>query len=192
MNKVTNYREISYDIDTKIKALHWDEFITEVKCTWFDEGEYYAVYENLDEEDDHDRKKYAVYSSSTGELFCLIADSGLVLDACYDDWKYRDERNKLYKQIAMLAGWPEKMPVKNRYTVRIQRVVDVEVRAVSEEQAREIGRKIARDIDSKCMNTNLNCDYEVAEVWDAPPEDEGVWDLSLNAGECEQLLNEED
>lgn len=112
MHKITNYREVKYDFDTKLDAFHWNDFIHEVKFTWFEEGNYYAVYEDLDEKDDHDRKKYAVYASGTGELICLVADSGSVLDGCYEDEEYMTERNKLYKQIAMLAGWPEKMPLR--------------------------------------------------------------------------------
>lgn len=110
-NNVTNYREVKYDIDTKLDAFHWDEFMREVNYTTFGAlGDYYAVYENLDEPDDHDRKKYAVYLHSTGELICLMADCGCALDCCYDDAEYMSKRNELYKQIALLAGWPEKIP----------------------------------------------------------------------------------
>lgn len=206
MNKVTNYREVKYDLDTKIEALHWDDFIVEAKCTeFFDDGDYYAVYENLDEPDDHERKKYAIYQHNTGKLICLMADSGLVLDLCYDDEDYRLERDELYKQIAMLAGWPEKIEPKQRYTVRIQRVMDVEVRANDKGQARLLGEKLARYINSgdylcnggngtdKAIDCALaGCENELEDVWDALSEDEGVWDLALSVEECERLLELED
>lgn len=199
MSKVTNYREVKYDLDTKIEALHWNDFIREVKLTEFgEEGDYYAVYENLDEDNDHDRKKYAVYLHSTGDLICLIADSGLVLDCCYDDAKYMEERNKLYKQIAMLAGWPERIEPKQRYTVRIQRFMDVEVRANDKEQAILLGEKLAelangsgRSWATLIRNVMANRDYEAVDVFDAQPENEGVWDLSLSATECESILKED-
>lgn len=152
MHKVTNYCEVKYDMETKLEALHWDDFIGGVKCTWFDDGDYYAVYEDLDEEDDHERRKYAVYDHATGSLICLIADSGLVLDGCYEDEQYMNERNKLYKQIAVLAGWPERLPLRRRYKVKLVRTCYIGVVAKDEEEAAEIGRALS------CGVSGLACD----------------------------------
>ncbi len=193
-NKVTNYREVKYDLNTKLEALHWDEFIHEVSCTCFEGDDYYIVYENLDEEDDHDRRKYAVYLHSTGELICLVADSGLVLDACYDDVDYMEQRNGLYKQIAMLAGWPKKLPTKEIYEVTLVRTVRVGVSASSRAQAREIGDILAFG------RTNLACEIVNNAMCNG---DDEVWCVSkagvsgfqhtkLTEEECERLINEED
>ena len=155
MHKVTNYREVMYDMETKLDALHWDDFIDEVKCTWFDDGDYYAVYEDLDEEDDHERRKYAVYDHATGSLICLIADSGLVLDSCYDDEQYMNERNKLYKQIAILAGWPERLPHRKKYRVKLARTYYIGVMAQDEREAKIIGEALACGTTATaCMLTN--------------------------------------
>ena len=198
-NKVTNYREVKYDFDTKLDALHWDEFMREVNFTTFDAlGDYYAVYENLDEPDDHNRKKYAVYLHSTGELICLIADCGCALDCCYDDAEYMERRDELYKQIAMLAGWPKKIKPRQRYTVRISRVMDVEVCVDDEMQAEALGVKLATLANNrdptwgKLVSVVMkDCNYEYEDKSLAEPEDDGVWDLSLNATECEQILKED-
>ena len=200
MHKVTNYREVKYDFDTKLNARHWDEFMREVNFTTFDTpDDYYAVYENLDEEDDRERRKYAVYLHSTNELICLMADCGCVLDCCYDDAEYMKQRNELYKQIAMLAGWPEKLPPKKRYTVRINRIMDVEVRADNKEQADAIGRNLAflanhtnGAYGALTRSAMADCEYKFADSWDAPAENDGVWDLSLADYECEAILNLED
>ena len=200
MHKITNYREVKYDFDTKLDAFHWDEFMREVNYTTFDAlGDYYAVYENLDEPDDHDRKKYAVYLHSTGELICLMADCGCALDCCYADEEYVNVRNELYKQIAMLAGWPEKISTKNRYTVRINRIMDVEVLADNKEQACTIGRELAfranhvnNDYGNRVRIAMASNEFEFADAWDAPSDEDGVWDMALNECECEQLLNKED
>lgn len=192
-NVITNYREVKYDMETKLDALHWDDFIHEVKCTWFEGDDYYAVYENLDEEDDHERRKYAVYLHSTGELICLIADSGLVLDSCYDDQKYMYERDKLYKQIALLAGWPERLPAKKSYTVQLKRTINVKVYADSYAQAEWIGRNLAAcDTEWKCMVVNeamCNGDDSFDGVY--KPTERSWWHLNLTESECDKLLKED-
>lgn len=195
VNKVTNYREVKYDIDTKLDALHWDEFMREVNFTTFDApDDYYAVYENLDEPDDHDRKKYAVYLHSTGELICLMVDCGCALDCCYDDAEYMGKRNELYKQIAMLAGWPEKMPTKEVYEVTIVRTIRIGVCADSRNQAKKIGEALA------CGNTDLACEIVNNAMCNGDDEfwcveqgwSQRLQHAKLTEEECEQLINKED
>lgn len=195
MHKVTNYREVKYDFDTKLNAPHWDEFMREVNFTTFDApDDYYAVYENLDEEDDHERRKYAVYLHSTGELICLMTDCGCVLDCCYDDAEYMEQRNELYRQIAILAGWPKKIPTKDIYEVTLVRTIRIRVYADSGKQAKEIGEALA------CGNTDLACEIVNNamcngddEVWYVSKAGvSGFWHTKLTKEECEQLISEED
>ena len=88
------------------------DLFRELCCTEFcDINDSYDLYENTNDEDNHDLRKYAVYQRSTGELKCLLSDAGLALDLCYEDSDFRDKRHELYKQIAILAGWPEKLPM---------------------------------------------------------------------------------
>lgn len=186
---VTNYREVKYDMDTKVEALHWNDFIAEVGFTEFgEEGDYYAVYEDLDEEDDHDRKKYAIYLHSTGKLLCLLGDSGLVLDCCYDDMDYATKRNELYRQIAMLAGWPEKIETKKPYRVTIKRTIDVKVYAVNKYEAQVIGDALASGAtDVACMVVNeamCNGDDECVSI-----DDRETWyHGALTVDECNNIL----
>lgn len=86
------------------EIFHLSELKNEWECTTFDDGDGWICYEDVD--GDTDDRGYAVYSKATGNLLCLVADSGTALEG-YEDPSYGYERSKLYKQIALLAGWPE-------------------------------------------------------------------------------------
>lgn len=84
-----------------------NELKSQYECTSFDEeGDRYVCYRNLDNPDNVDDTGYAVYLKSSGHLLCLLADAGNALEG-YEDCEYGAKRSKLYRQIALLAGWPE-------------------------------------------------------------------------------------
>ena len=98
-----NYEKMSDDKLREIYGLR--DLKIEQECTDFDDGEGYVCLKDLD--DGPDYKDYAVYSKG-GRLLCLLCDCSVALDG-YEDWEYGDKRNELYRQIALLAGWPESM-----------------------------------------------------------------------------------
>lgn len=108
--KVTKAVEIDYRnmTDKQLSDVYrLDVLKSEWSCTCFDaEDDYYVCLQDV--EDTTDDRGYAVYLKSTGDLLCLVADCGTALDG-YEDTDYGVERNELYKQIALLAGWPESM-----------------------------------------------------------------------------------
>lgn len=202
--KVTNVREVNYigmNEEERKKIWRLDDLrMQQMTTDFFDEDEYFALYEDLNNNLDcaTNDATYAVYMKKSGELLCLLVDAGVALNGC-DDYNYYCEREKLYKQIAMAAGWPEKMVLseKKRYTVRIIRILDMEVYAKDALQAKVIGKKIERHINGECSDKRIKSalddrPYELDKIWDAPPEDEGVWDLAFSASECEDILNMED
>lgn len=78
---------------------------SEYECTCFDmDGDEYVCYRDLD--GNSDDRGYAVYLKSSGHLLCLLADAGNALEG-YEDCEYGVKRSELYRQIALLAGWPE-------------------------------------------------------------------------------------
>lgn len=194
--KVTRTQEIRHNACKEVTEgiVGWKEFINEQHCTEFSvDGDYYAVYEDMDRADDHDLNKYAVYHHVSGDLVCLVSDAGRALDLCYVDNDFRDKRHELYRQIAILAGWPERLPTK-RFTVRLHRIMDIEVRAENTEQASHIGQLLA---SGKSSYSRLLkevwpvCNDEYQETRLAPDENDGVWDLSLTEEECKNILKED-
>lgn len=198
--KVTNVKEIYYigmSAEERKGIYRLNDLRLQQMCTCFDDGDYFALYKDADvkDTDSNDDRTYAVYMHNSGELLCLLVDADNALNGCVDA-RYFSERAKLYRQIAMLAGWPEKLPAKKRYTVRINRIMDIEVRADNEEQARIIGRKLAfyanhvgTPYGNQIHNAITDCEYEFADAWDAPSEEDGVWDLALTVNECEEILS---
>lgn len=204
--QVKHMREINYfnmSEDERKKIWRLNDLYMQQICTCFDEEDnYFALYVDTDVDTkggcDNDDRAYAVYMHKSGELICLLSDAGSCLNG-FQDHEYGYERNELYRQIALLAGWPEKLPPKKRYTVRINRIMDVEVRADNKEQADVIGRNIAflanhvnGAYGALIRSAMADCEYEFADSWDAPAENDGVWDLSLADYECEAILNLED
>lgn len=108
--KVTKAVEIDYRnmTDKQLSDVYrLDVLKSEWSCTCFDaEDDYYVCLQDV--EDTTDDRGYAVYLKSTGDLLCLVVDCGTALEG-YEDTDYGVERNELYKQIALLAGWPESM-----------------------------------------------------------------------------------
>lgn len=103
-----NYRAMT---DEQLREVyHLNELKTEWQATFFDvEDDDYVCYRDMDDDtENHDERAYAVYLKSTGELLCLVADAGMALEGWLDH-DYCSKRNELYKQIALLAGWPENM-----------------------------------------------------------------------------------
>lgn len=198
--KVTNVKEIYYmgmSAEERKGIYRLNDLRVQQLCTCFGDGDYFALYKDADVKyaESIDDRTYAVYMHNSGELICLLVDADSALNGCANA-QYFVERAKLYKQIAMLAGWPEKLPAKKRYTVRINRIMDIEVHADNEEQARVIGRKLAfyanhvgTPYGNQIHNAMADCEYEFADAWDAPADEDGVWDMVLDEHECEQLLN---
>ena len=202
--EVTNMAEVNYiGMPKKEREGIWriEDLRLQQMCTSFDdENDYYALYRNLDvkDGDSNDDRTYAVYLHNGGKLLCLLVDAGVALEG-YEDVDYGCKRAELYRQIAIEAGWPEILP-KPRFTVRLHRIVDVEVRADNEKQAQEIGLKLAnrevdayikRDLDDAWKaNSNGGYDY-VGFVKPAEPEEDGVWDMVFNETECNQILKED-
>lgn len=114
-HKVTNMLEVKYMcMSEKERKEIWrlDDLRAEQICTCFDDdGDYFALYKDLDASDreSNDDRTYAVYAHKSGDLLCLLSDAGSALEG-FKDFEYGYKRNELYKQIAMLAGWPEKLP----------------------------------------------------------------------------------
>ena len=202
--EVTNMAEVNYiGMSKKEREGIWriEDLRLQQMCTSFDdEDDYYALYRNLDvkDGDSADDTAYAVYLHDSGKLLCLLVDAGVALEG-YEDVDYGCKRAELYRQIAIEAGWPKILP-KPRFTVRLHRIVDVEVCADNEKQAQEIGLKLAnREVDAYIKrnlddawkaNSNGGYDY-VGFVKPAEPEEDGVWDMVLNEAECNQILKED-
>ena len=79
---------------------------------------------------------------------------------------------------------------KERYTIRINRVMDAEVFAESKEQAEEIGHKIANeDIPDYAIDSLLeimgSCNFEFVKVHDEVLD---VADGFFTEEECEEIL----
>ena len=108
--KVTNVVEVNYRsmTDKELADVYrLDALKSEWECTSFDaENDYYVCLQDVD--DTTDDRGYAVYLKSTGDLLCLVADCGTALEG-FEDTDYGCERNELYRQIALLAGWPANM-----------------------------------------------------------------------------------
>lgn len=201
-HEVKNARLVDYQSMTGIERREcgFEDLYREWSCTEFYESDdNYDLYEDADEENDFDCKKYAVYQHSTGELKCLLGDALMALDLCYRDTDFRDKRHELYRQIALAAGWPEKMSNKKRYTVRMVRRFDVEVRADDKFQAREIGWSIVRiaddrsaigDVAGKVKEALESTYFDVEDAYPAEDEDSGFWDMSLSDAECNEILKE--
>ena len=178
----------------------FEDLYREWSCTeFYADDDNYDLYMNVDDEDNHDMRKYAVYQRSTGELKCLLGDAAMALDLCYDDNDFRDKRHELYRQIALAAGWPEKMTSKKRYTVRMVRKFDVEVRADDKFQARTIGWSIIQladdrtavgDVAGKVREALESTYFDVEDAYPAEDEDSGYWDMSLSESECNEILKE--
>lgn len=178
----------------------FEDLYREWSCTeFYADDDNYDLYMNVDDEDNHDMRKYAVYQRSTGELKCLLGDAAMALDLCYDDNDFRDKRHEMYRQIALAAGWPEKMNNKKRYTVHIVKTFDIEVRADNSEQARDIGMVVAWCANDgtihsdalEAVNEALESAYfDVDDVYPAENEDSGYWDMSLSESECNKILKE--
>ena len=198
--KIEHVSRVDYQSMTGIERREhgFEGLYNQWMCTeFFADDDNYDLYEDIDDKDNHDMRKYAVYQRSTGELKCLVGDAAMALDLCYDDNDFRDKRHELYRQIAIAAGWPENMTSKKRYTVRINRYMDVEVYAADREQALVIGRKLAYHANHRSTNLGASvrhvmnsCDFEAADAWEAPDEDDGVWDLTFNVAECNKILKE--
>ena len=109
-HKVRHVTEVDYRhmTDEQLAEVYrLDALKAEWSCTCFDtDGDYYVCLKDMD--GNYDDRGYAVYLKSTGDLLCLVADSGTALEG-YEDFEYGEERNELYKKIAVLAGWPENM-----------------------------------------------------------------------------------
>ena len=204
--KVTNVREVNYlGMSEEERKEIWrldDLRFQQMTTSFFDDGEYFALYEDIDNPADNttNDSTYAVYMGKSGELLCLLADSGVALTAC-DDSEYGERRAALYKQIAIAAGWPEKLPIKKRYTVQLHRILDVEVTAENEEQAAKIGELLASH------NVTVGVEKALREAWTAnstgqydefgyvrpaEPENIGVWDLTISSYEGDEILKKED
>ena len=111
---VKHMKEINYlGMSQKERSKIWrlDDFVAQQMCTCFDDGDYYALYRDaaVPVDDSNDDRTYAVYLHNSGKLVCLLSDAGSALEG-YEDVEYGEQRSILYKQIAMLAGWPETLP----------------------------------------------------------------------------------
>lgn len=108
--KEINYLGMSEEERKEIWRLD-DLRFQEMGTCFDDENDYFALYEDVDNPADKTTTDatYAVYMSKSGELLCLLHDAGVALNGCVDA-NYYYERLALYKQIAMLAGWPEILP----------------------------------------------------------------------------------
>jgi len=207
MYKVTTVREINYmsmSEDERKEIWRLDDLrLQQITTSFHDEDEYFALYEDLDNRTDYatNDATYAVYMGKSKELLCLLVDAGVALNGC-DDYDYYCERANLYKRIALAAGWPEKMDchTKERFTVRLKRIVDVEVYAADQDEAKAIGEKLVSHQTEPSIGTTLegawransNGEYDYVDfAIPAQPENDGVWDLSLSAKECEQILKED-
>jgi len=74
-------------------------------CTeFYEDGDYYALFEDLSDEQDDDLAKFAVYLKKSGKLQCLLTDCDVALNL--HDSKFGQRRFELYQQIALYAGWP--------------------------------------------------------------------------------------
>lgn len=93
------------------------ERVTKVNCcsVFYDEGDYYAIYGrelvtplgtgcSIDDVD----CMYAVYLKNSRRLMCLIDDAETAL--CLGDDGFEGLRAKLYRDMALAAGWPETLP----------------------------------------------------------------------------------
>lgn len=107
-HKVTNVAKINYmsmSEEELAEVYRLKDLRFENECTAFDaDGDEYVCLRDLD--GNTDDRGYAVYLKSTGDLRCLVADAPNALDG-YEDCEYGDKRSELYRQIALLAGWPE-------------------------------------------------------------------------------------
>lgn len=164
------------------------------------DDEYLAVYSNAAEV-----AGYAVYYKyrNDGELVCLLKRASDALALNPND-SFESKLLEVYKQEAIDEGFPEKRPKDkdekpktNRYTVRIQRIFDVEVRAVDEMQANQLGTKLARiaQTGSDWLINEALMPREYELEWVRPIEDEdmqyGYWDLSLSREQSERYLKGE-
>jgi len=146
--EVKNIREVNYrrmSDEERKEVWRLDDLRSQQMTTSFDDdGDYYALYEDVDRDADNDPddRKYAVYLHNSGKLLCLLADCTVALNG-YNDTDYGNTRSKLYKQIAIAAGWPEVLP-KKRYILRLMRECYVEVHADNHNQAWDIGERIAK------------------------------------------------
>lgn len=196
-HKVTNMQEVNYiGMSEKESKEIWrlDDLRAEQMSTCFDDDDYFALYKDVDANDreSNDDRTYAVYMHNSGNLLCLLVDAGSALEG-YEDCEYGDKRNELYKQIAMLAGWPKKLPAKKAYTVQLKRTIEVKVYADSYAQAEWIGRNLAAcDTEWKCMVVNeamCNGDDSFDGVY--KPTERSWWHLDLTEDECNELLKED-
>lgn len=108
-HKVERVVEIKYTemTDEEVRGIYGlRDLLHEWSCTSFDEGDGFVCLK--DPTNPSDDRDYAVYLKSTGGLLCLLGDAGNALEG-YEDSEYGMERNVLYRQIALLAGWPESM-----------------------------------------------------------------------------------
>lgn len=107
---VNNVSEVNYMAmsDGELsKVYRLSDLKSQYVCTSFDqEGDRYVCFRDLD--GNSDDRGYAVYLKSSGRLLCLLVDAGSALEG-YEDFEYGAERDELYRQIAILAGWPESM-----------------------------------------------------------------------------------
>lgn len=204
--KVKNVKEINYlgmSMKEREEIYYLKELVgQQLSTSFYDDGEYFALYEDIDNPMEYstDDRTYAVYFGKSKELLCLLCDAGVALNAC-DDYDYMCERAELYKKIALAAGWPEKLPIKQRYTIRLNRILDVEVTAENEEQAMKIGELLASH------NVTVGVEKALREAWTAnstgqydefsyvrpaEPENIGVWDLTISFYEGDEILKKED
>lgn len=118
---------------------------------------------------------------SDGQRFDL---SKLVLTQLFDH--PTDDGN--YEMAFVVS--PKFVKPKERYTIRINRVMDVEVFAESKEQAEEIGRKLANERLTQQVRDSFNeildgCNDEFVCVHDEVLE---VTDGIFTESECEEIL----
>lgn len=79
--------------------------------TSFESGHAWDVYENpiTEHRDEYDERRYAVYDRASRQLLCLTEDAENALDGKADNVWYQ-ERLQLYRQMAIIAGFPEQLP----------------------------------------------------------------------------------
>ena len=124
---VKNIREVKYhDMSNDERSNIWrleDLWLQNAATSFDDENEFFALYEDIDRYadvdgyNDGDDRKYAVYLHNSGRLCCLLCDCTVALNG-YSDTDYGMQREELYRQIAMAAGWPEFLPEQHIMTWR--------------------------------------------------------------------------
>lgn len=194
-----NYRRMSDGERKEVWRLN-DLMVQHMKTIMDESGDYYALYEDVDcdADNDPDDRKYAVYLHNSGKLLCLLPDCAVALNG-HNDTDYGNARSKLYRQIAIAAGWPEVLP-KKRYTLRLMRECYVEVHADNHNQAWDIGERIAKIANEEYISDDFTYQvssavddtrYEMVDAWRIEDEEGEDCELRLNAEECNRIMKED-